>query len=74
MAANLRDPGLIPGGDPKRFQDSSNYVFHTVHFMRGRHSFGHGFDLHVLFYPLPQICLSPLVFIIGQAWVLGCAL
>ena len=30
MAANLRDPGSIPGGDPKRFQDSSNYVFHIV--------------------------------------------
>ena len=30
MAANLRDPGSIPGGDPKRFQDSSNYVFYIV--------------------------------------------
>ena len=30
MAVNLRDPGLIPGGDPKRFQDSSNYVFYIV--------------------------------------------
>ena len=30
MAANLRDPGLIHGGDPKRFQDSSNYVFYIV--------------------------------------------
>ena len=30
MAANLRDPGSIPGGDPKRFQDSSNYVFYNV--------------------------------------------
>ena len=30
MAANLRDPGSIPGGDLKRFQDSSNYVFHIV--------------------------------------------
>ena len=26
MAANLRDPGPFPSGDPKRFQDSSNYV------------------------------------------------
>ena len=30
MAANLRDPGSIPDGDPKRFQDSSNFVFHIV--------------------------------------------
>ena len=30
MAANLRDPGSIPGGDPKRFQVSSNYVFYIV--------------------------------------------
>ena len=30
MAANLRDPGSIHGGDPKRFQDSSNYVFRIV--------------------------------------------
>ena len=30
MAANLRDPGSVPGGDPKRFQDSSNYVFYIV--------------------------------------------
>ena len=30
MAANLRDPGSIPGGDPKMFQDSSNYVFYIV--------------------------------------------
>ena len=30
MAANLRDPVSIPGGDRKRFQDSSNYVFHIV--------------------------------------------
>ena len=30
MAANLRDPGSIPGGDLKRFQESSNYVFHIV--------------------------------------------
>ena len=26
MAANLRDPGSIPGGDPKGFQYSSNYI------------------------------------------------
>lgn len=25
-----RYPSSIPGGDPKRFQDSSNYVFHIV--------------------------------------------
>ena len=30
MAANLRDSGAIPGGYPKRFQDSSNYVFYIV--------------------------------------------
>ena len=28
MVANLRDPGSIPGGDPKRFQDSSSSVFY----------------------------------------------
>ena len=25
-----RDPSSIPGGDPKRFQDSSNHVFYIV--------------------------------------------
>ena len=30
MAANLRGPSSIPGGDPKRFQDTSNYVFYIV--------------------------------------------
>ena len=30
MAASLREPGWIPGGAPKRFQDSSNYVFYIV--------------------------------------------
>ena len=40
MAANLRDPGSIPGGDPKRFQDSSNYVFYIVgSAFQARHSF-----------------------------------
>ena len=30
MAASLRDPGLIPGGGPKRFHDSFNFVFFIV--------------------------------------------
>ena len=30
MAASLKDPGLIPGGGPKRFHDSFNFVFHIV--------------------------------------------
>ena len=30
MAANLRDPGSILNGDPKKFKDSSNYVFYIV--------------------------------------------
>ena len=30
MAANLREPSSILGEDPKRFQDSSNYVFYIV--------------------------------------------
>ena len=30
MAVNLRDPGSIPGGEPKRFRDSSNFVFYIV--------------------------------------------
>ena len=52
MAASLKDPGSIPGGGPKRFHDSFNFVFHIVGECiscapRGRHSFGHGFDLHV---------------------------
>ena len=36
--------------------------------MRGRHSFGHGFDLQVLFFPrgLPHICPSPLVLGLGS--------
>ena len=36
--------------------------------MRGRHSFGHGFDLQVSFFPrgLPQICPSPLVLGLGS--------
>ena len=54
MAANLRDPGSIPGGDPKRFQDSSNYVFYIV-----GECFSSAADTHlatdltckVLFYP-----------------------
>ena len=54
MAANLRDPCLIFGGDPKRFQDSSNYVFHMV-----RECFSRAVRTHlatdltckVLFYP-----------------------
>ena len=50
MAASLEDPGSIPGGGPKRFHESFNIVFCivgecNVHFMRGRHSLGHGFDL-----------------------------
>ena len=51
LATNLRYPGSIPGGGPKRFHDSFNFVFYIalhcwgVHFMRGRHSLGHGFDL-----------------------------
>ena len=42
MAANLRDPGSIPGGDPKRFQDSSNYVFYIV-----RECFSSAADTHL---------------------------
>ena len=30
MAASLKDPGSIPGGGPKRFHDSFNYVFYIV--------------------------------------------
>ena len=30
MAASLRDPGSIPGGGPKGFHDSFNFVFHSV--------------------------------------------
>ena len=30
MAASLRDPGSIPGGGPKRFHNSSNFVFNIV--------------------------------------------
>ena len=30
MAASLRDPGSIPGGGPKRFHDSFNFVFYIV--------------------------------------------
>ena len=30
MAASLKDPGSIPGGGPKRFHDSFNFVFHIV--------------------------------------------
>ena len=48
MAASLKDPGSIPGGGPKRFHDSFNFVFYIVGeciSCRGRHSLGHGFDL-----------------------------
>ena len=27
MAASLKDPGSIPGGGPKRFHDSFNFVY-----------------------------------------------
>ena len=30
MAASLKDPGSIPGGGPKGFHDSFNFVFHIV--------------------------------------------
>ena len=30
MAASLKDPGSIPGGGPKRFHDSFNFVFYVV--------------------------------------------
>ena len=30
MAASLKDPGSIPGGGPKRFHDSFNFVFYIV--------------------------------------------
>ena len=30
MAASLKDPGSIPGGGPKRFHDSFNFVFCIV--------------------------------------------
>ena len=30
MAASLKDPGSIPGGGPKRFHDSINFVFYIV--------------------------------------------
>ena len=30
MATSLRDPGSIPGGGPKRFDDSFNFVFYIV--------------------------------------------
>ena len=30
MTASLKDPGSIPGGGPKRFHDSFNFVFYIV--------------------------------------------
>ena len=30
LATNLRYPGSIPGGGPKRFHDSFNFVFYIV--------------------------------------------
>ena len=30
MAASLKDPGSIPGGGPKKFHDSFNFVFYIV--------------------------------------------
>ena len=30
MAASLKDPGSIPGGGPKRFHDTFNFVFYIV--------------------------------------------
>ena len=30
MATSLKDPGSIPGGGPKRFHNSSNFVFNIV--------------------------------------------
>ena len=73
MAANLRDPGLIPGGDPKRFQDSSNYVFHIVG--ECKDSFGHGFDLQSIILSTedcPRIARHTHHWC--WAWVLGFAL
>ena len=54
MAASLKDPGSIPGGESKGFHNKLQLcVLHWwgAHFMRGRHSFGHGFDLAVYFFP-----------------------
>ena len=61
MAASLKDPGSIPGGELKGFHNKLQLcVLHWwgAHFMRGRHSFGHGFDLQVLFLPWPRIWLA----------------
>ena len=54
LEGTTQNPGSIPGGGPKRFHDSFNFVFHIVGeciSCAADTHFGHGFDLLVLFFP-----------------------
>ena len=71
MAASLRDPGSIPGGGPKRFHDSFNFVFYIVGECISSAADTHlATDLTDYIYSfhrgLPQDCPSPLVLGLGS--------